>query len=135
VVSTDYRSLVYENQKEIASQMDISQDTYQAYSQGMQMVAHHNDFHLMGTAWTLFRYFPIKICAKTGTAQTGINNEDNHGAFVCYAPADNPEIAIAVYGEKAGSGSAMGSVAKGILRSYFDIGATGELDVYENTMS
>jgi len=135
VVSTDYRSLILENSPEIASVMEIPNDAYLSYTEGMQMVAHYNDGELKGTAYNMFAAYPIKICAKTGTAQTGVRNQDDNGAFVCYAPAESPQIAIAVYGEKAGSGSAMGAVAKGILDSFFDVGEAGELPTYENTSS
>lgn len=135
VVSTDYRSLVYENQPEIASILDIPNDAYLSYTEGMQMVAHYNDGTLKGTGFGVFGNYPITICAKTGTAQTGVRNQDDNGAFVCYAPADKPQIAIAVYGEKSGSGSVMGNVAKGILDSFFDIGEAGEIQTYENAMS
>ena len=135
VVSTDYRSLILENTPKIANVMDMPNDAYLSYHEGMQMVAHYADNKLKGTAFNLFDNYPIRVCAKTGTAQTGIRNQDDNGAFVCYAPADKPEIAIAVYGEKAGSGSAMGAVAKGILDNYFDIGDSGEITTYENTMS
>ncbi|QPK94176.1 penicillin-binding protein 2 [Actinomyces sp. zg-332] len=38
----------------------------------------------------------VKIAAKTGTAQTGIDGQDPHAWLVGYAPADNPQIAFAV---------------------------------------
>ena len=137
VVSTDYRSLVLENLPEIAYVMDIPQDAIASYMEGMEMVAHFFDpaRNLKGTGFAVFENYPIRVCAKTGTAQTGINNQDDNGAFLCFAPADKPEIAIAVYGEKAGSGSVMGWVARGILDAYFDVGELGELDVHENAMS
>ena len=137
VVSTDYRSLVLENEKEIASVMEIPLDAILSYQEGMQMVAHYNTLEMSGTAAKdeLFRYYPIQICAKTGTAETGINGQDNNGAFLCYAPADDPQIAIAVYGEKSGSGSVMGKVAKGILDVFFDVGKAAEIPTYENTVS
>ncbi len=135
VVSSDYRSKVLENLPEIANQMEISNDAYLTYTQGMQMVAHYIDSEMKGTAYGVFGNYPITVCAKTGTAQTGIRNEDDNGAFVCYAPADNPKIAISVYGEKSGSGSAMGVVARGILDAFFDVGESGTVDTFENQMS
>ena len=135
VVSTDYRSLVMENEKEIASVMEIPNDAVISYMEGMQMVASYFDGALKGTAYNVFQNYPIPICAKTGTAQTGINGQDDNGAFLCFAPANDPQIAIAVYGEKAGSGSVMGNVAKGILDSFFEVGAAGDIQTYENTMS
>ena len=135
VVSTDYRSLILENPPKIANIMEMPIDAYRSYMEGMQMVAHYADKRFKGTAFNMFETYPIRICAKTGTAQTGVRNQDDNGAFVCFAPADKPEIAIAVYGEKAGSGSAMGAVAKGILDAYFDIVAAGEVSIHENAMS
>lgn len=135
VVSTDYRSLVLENEKEIASVMEIPLDAVLSYQEGMQMVAHYNTLEMRGTGAQIFQHYPIQICAKTGTAETGINGQDNNGAFLCYAPADDPQIAIAVYGEKSGSGSVMGNVAKGILDVFFDVGKAAEIPTYENTVS
>jgi len=43
----------------------------------------------------------------------------NDGVFVCYAPSDNPEIAIAIVVEKGGSGSAIMDIARIIFDHYF----------------
>lgn len=131
VVSTDYRSLVLENQPEILGHLDISNDAYLAYREGMHMVASDPN----GTAYKVFANYEIDIAAKTGTAQTGISNTSDNGAFVCYAPLDNPEIAIAVYGERAGSGSGMSTVAKSILDVYFSVGEVSEVITSENKVS
>ena len=131
VVSDDYRTLLYENQKEVLSHMEISDETFLSYNQGMVWVAHHEK----GTAYKTFKDYPITIAAKTGTAETGLNIGSDNGAFVCYAPAVNPRIAIAVYGEKAGHGSSMAAVAKAILDQYFEIGEIGDVAVHENRLS
>jgi len=47
----------------------------------------------------------IKMCGKTGTVQNP-HGEDN-SAFIAFAPRDNPSIAISVYVENAGGGSAV----------------------------
>lgn len=135
VVSTDYRSLVLENEPEILSTLEISDDAYLAYTQGMRMVASYRDDRLRGTASSTFMNYPIEVSAKTGTAQTGINTGSDNGAFVCFAPSSAPEIAISVYGEKAGHGSGMGAVAKAILDIYFEVGEIGNVSIYENQMS
>ena len=58
------------------------------------------------------------MAAKTGTVQQD-NSAVNDGVFICYAPADDPEIAIAVVVEKGGSGSALISIAKDVMDTYF----------------
>ena len=136
IVSTDYRTLVKENQPEILSKIEICNDAYLSYTQGMRMVASYNEsnrYH--GTAYSIFGEYPIEVCAKTGTAQTGIPNTSDHGQFVCYAPYKDPQISVAVFGEKAGSGSVMGSVAKAILDVYFEVDSVGDVLVTENQMS
>ena len=129
VVSSDYRSLVFENKKQILSTYAISDEAYAAYSTGMQMVAHASG----GTAYKVFKDYPINICAKTGTADAGTN--DVNAAFICYAPAEDPEIVIAIYGENAGHGSAVAGIAKAILDVYFEIGASADVDSSENQVS
>lgn len=128
VVSSDYTSLVYENQKQIISTMKISDEAFEAYTTGMEMVANFPD----GTAYTLFHDYPVKVAAKTGTAETDAGSDNS--AFICYAPADDPQIAVVAYGEKAGYGSRMGKVAKAVLDAYFGF-SVGQEDSWENQVS
>ncbi len=130
VVSTDYRTLVMENAPMVMSTLDISDDAYYAYSQGMKWVTSQSG----GTAYYTFQNYPIAVAAKTGTAQHGGGGSD-HGAFICYAPADDPEIAIAIYGEKAGHGSTLAGVAKEMLNENFQVGEVGDVNTYENKLS
>ena len=46
----------------------------------------------------------IDVCGKTGTVQNPHGKD--HSSFIAFAPKDNPKIAIAVYVENAGYGSA-----------------------------
>jgi penicillin-binding protein 2 len=43
------------------------------------------------------------MCGKTGTAQNP--HGEDHSIFICFAPKDNPKIALAVFVENAGGGS------------------------------
>ena len=88
-----------------------------------------------GTAYKVFKDYPITVCAKTGTAQTGIKDASDNGAFVCYAPAEDPRIAIVIYGEKAGHGSSLGEVARAILDSYFELGSGSTQIIGENQVN
>ena len=66
----------------------------------------------------------VSIAGKTGTAQYG--NHLNVAWFVCFAPADNPEIAVAVAiksdvpGEAYGGGRYAAPVANAVLKKYFE---------------
>ncbi len=130
VVSADYRTLVLENEAAILSILDISDDAEYAYLNGMQMVASESG----GTAYSTFKNYPIPVAAKTGTAQHGTGGSDN-GAFVCFAPVEEPEIAIAIYGEKAGRGGALAKIAKAMLDIQFEVGQVGDVTSNENQIS
>ena len=84
----------------------------------------------VGTAASVFGNYPVSIAAKTGTVQSDISAVNN-GVFVCYAPANDPEIAISVVIEKGSSGSAVMEIAKTVLDYYFTgeqgISASGDL--------
>ena len=49
----------------------------------------------------------LDICGKTGTAQNP-HGKDN-SVFICFAPMDNPKIAVAAYIENAGAGASWAS--------------------------
>ncbi len=130
VVTSDYSSVTYVNQPEVVSQFAISDEAYLAYTEGMRLVATE------GTASRFFKDYPIAIAAKTGTAQTDAGNKySDNGAFVCYAPYDEPEIAVVVYGEKAGHGTTMAQIAKAILDTYFADRLHGDTTPGDNQVS
>lgn len=128
VLSSDYKTVQQEVQPEILSQFTISDEAFLAYSEGMRMAV------TTGTAKRTFGNYPVAVAAKTGTAQTDSGGSDN-GAFICYAPYDDPEIAVVVYGEKAGHGSTMGQIAKAILDAYFHEEINGNAVTGENQVS
>ena len=75
----------------------------------------------------------MPIAAKTGTVQSD-NAAMTTGVFVCYAPATNPEIAIAVVVEKGGSGSGLTQVARDIITEYFSASSVSETLGIENAV-
>ena len=125
VVSADYSTLVEENTREVLSVTKMSNDTVEAVFDGMRQVV------TSGSAASAFRDFGIKVCGKTGTAEHETGGSSN-GAFICFAPMENPEIAVAVYGEKAGSGAYMARVARAVLEYYFGADELSDTVTYEN---
>jgi len=88
-----------------------------------------------GTASTLnldlFKIPGVRIAGKTGTAQKKVTKDGKTGNinfawFICFAPADNPEIAMAVMiegetlGENFGGGRYAAPVAGEVLKKYFE---------------
>ena len=137
IVSADYRTRLKVNEPEVVSTFPINDECYATYTKGMQMVTSYLTFYMVGTAYDTFRDFPLSVAGKTGTAQHGITTASDHGAFVCYAPADStPKIAIAIYGERAGHGSSMAIVARTMLEQYFAVGVnSSDVTANENQVS
>ena len=97
----------------------ITSDVLGVVQTGMQMVATE------GTAANVFANYPVSIAAKTGTAETSSvpdtdpDYTEPNLSFICYAPADDPEIAVAVMIEQGNTGNYAKNVAKDILDQYF----------------
>ena len=130
VVAADYRTLILENEPTVASTLKMSNATYSTIVQGMKQVITGPS----GTARNTMRGTSVEVAAKTGTAETGRLGSDD-GSFVCFAPADDPEIAIAVFGEKAAHGATLGRVAKDVIEYYFYQAQASSVVTNENQLS
>jgi penicillin-binding protein 2 len=59
------------------------------------------------------------ICGKTGTVQN--EPKEDHAVFVCFAPKDDPKIAMAVYVENAGFGGTWAApIASMMIEKYLN---------------
>jgi penicillin-binding protein 2 len=74
----------------------IASDYWDIAVEGMYGVVHEGG----GTARRA-RIEDIAVCGKTGTAA---NIGDDQSVFICFAPKNNPQIAVAVYIENAQGG-------------------------------
>ena len=69
--------------------------------------------HVAGGTARRARVDGLDICGKTGTAE---NYGNDHSVFICFAPKDNPKIAMAVYVENAqGGGGTWAAPIAGLL--------------------
>ena len=72
------------------------------------------------------------VC-KTGTAETGFEDsrkEYSNGLFICYAPKENPEVALALVVEKGKWGSSSVVIAKKIMAAYFNAQVDSSVALY-----
>ena len=91
---------------------NISNEAYQAVVDGM------HDVTIYGTA-AFLKVPGNEYCAKTGTAQNP--HGKNHSIFTCFAPRDNPKIAVAVVIENAGYGATWaGPIATLLMEKYLN---------------
>jgi penicillin-binding protein 2 len=98
----------------------IDDSSYRAVIEGM------NDVVKFGTA-RVAQIPGIDVCAKTGTAETYtvLDNRriklPNNSMFVCFAPKDNPRIAIAICVQNAGFGATWGGpIARIMIEKYLN---------------
>jgi penicillin-binding protein 2 len=64
----------------------------------------------------------LEICGKTGTAQNPHGHY--HSVFICFAPKDNPKIAVAAYVENGGFGATWAAPIASLLTEMY---LTGEI--------
>lgn len=98
----------------------FDENNLQTVYQGMALVTEGS----RGTLRTSFKNFPVRVAAKTGTAEEN-KNRSSHTWFTCFAPYDNPQIAITVmipFGE--GKGSPAPEIAKAIITEYLGLDDT-----------
>jgi penicillin-binding protein 2 len=67
-----------------------------------KMITDHGSSRVLGPAAD----FPLTVAGKTGTAQTGRGEGFEHGWFMGFVPVEEPEMAVVVFLENAGSSSA-----------------------------
>ncbi len=121
VVASD-GTILYEGQQESVD-IGISEDNIKAVRKAMISAAYGANYRsTIGNAFDPDEY-PIKMACKTGTAETGFEDtrkEYSNGLFICYAPNDNPEVALALVVEKGKWGSSSVGIAKKIMAAYFN---------------
>jgi len=129
------RSVVEVKRPELLRRMDFRQEIYDVVKEGMRRVVQAQT----GTAnrnadqsskWALTNppgEPELLIAGKTGTAELGVADEfgnysRQHAWFTCFAPLDEPEIAVSVIVEDGGEGSSYAvPVADRVLRAWFEI--------------
>jgi penicillin-binding protein 2 len=84
-----------------------------------RMVTDHGSSRVLGPAAD----FPLAVAGKTGTAEVGRAEGTEHGWFMAFLPVEEPEIAVVVFVENAGSSSATAvPVARDFLVDYYGLG-------------
>ena len=127
VKSSDFSQVIYTKEPEVLSEINIDEKNLEAVKQGM--LALTTD----GSVSYYFKNVSVPVGAKTGSAQVSLNTE-SHAHFVCFAPYDDPQIAIAISVEHGGSGSDVGAIAAEIINYYFSAEETREEILTENTL-
>jgi len=108
-------------------QVEISEEARNTVMEGLRRAAMEEN----GTSYGTFGNFPLNVAGKTGTAERGGDREDQ-AWYVAVAPAEKPEIVVAVTVERGGFGADTAApVAARILEQYFELPPTPPVPVPE----
>ena len=126
LTSYDGSTTEYETMHLVASTVDADESVFKAIRAGMVEAS------TTGTARAQFAYYPIKVASKTGTPENGDGTCD--AVFIAYAPANDPEIAIAVVVENGYQGYTAAPVAKTVFDYYFGYGVSDDMLIDDSQM-
>ncbi len=127
--SSDYSTVTEVYEPELLDTIDIQPEHLAAVKQGM--------YNLSKTT-TMAPYFdplPVEVGCKTGTAETAAYAVSTDSLFVCFAPYDDPQVALCLVAEGGEDGrGSLAQLAAGILAQYFSTGSSLSTVSGENTL-
>lgn len=127
VKSNDFSEVTYNYEPQVVSQIEIQDENLEAVKLGMLKLT------TKGSVSSAFANVPVQVGAKTGSAQVSAQTNSN-AVFVCFAPYDDPQIAVAIAVEHGGSGSELGKIAAQIVTAYFSVQGEQGVITQENTL-
>ncbi len=104
-------NLLYDRSADIRNHVSLDSSYWDAIHAGMRQVVENMSY---------YEDFGVKVAGKTGTAQES-KSRPNHALFVCYAPYDNPEIAVATRIAYGYTSSYAAQITKDVLAYYYDL--------------
>lgn len=125
VRSFDYSRQLYQKDTEALSTVETADYNWAAVQRGMYLMANDISSSSLTVYYALGNYsyngVSLPVAAKTGTSQLG-EDKTNNAIFMCYAPFDDPQIAISIVVERGQSGANLSSMARNVLDAYFGLG-------------
>lgn len=126
IVSNDQQFIDEDFGKKVIEQVDVPKEVLEEVKKSLVSVVNHE--RGTGKRARIDKRFDITVGGKSGTSQViGLNYKikddahKDHGWFVGFAPAENPEIVVAVLAENGGGGGAVAApIVKTVLEAYFN---------------
>ncbi|REJ38113.1 MAG: penicillin-binding protein 2 [Bacillota bacterium] len=111
-------SVIYQAEPEVLGRVELPEAVWDRLIDSMVGVTTCRSGYC-GTAYSRFADAPYTVAGKTGTAErAGYSSAWNYAWFASFAPAEDPEIAVAVIVEAGGGGS---SGAGPVARRFYDV--------------
>lgn len=102
-------SLLYKNEAEVRNRIDMPSSYWDSIQAGMRKVVESKAY---------FQEVATDVAGKTGTAEEK-KGRANHALFVCFAPYENPEIAIATRIAYGYTSDYAAQTAKEVIKYYY----------------
>ncbi len=106
-----------EFEPEVRNTIEMPTEYWSAIHSGMRQVVENKSY---------FNDLAIHVAGKTGTAEQS-KSRPNHALFICYAPYENPEIAIATRIPFGYSSDYAAQVTRDVLKYYYGLADEEEL--------
>ena len=100
-----------EKEANVRNTVEMTDAQWNAIHTGMRQVIESKSY---------FNDLKVNVAGKTGTAEER-TSRTNHALFVCYAPYENPEIAIATRIAYGYSSDYAAQTTKDVISYYFDL--------------
>lgn len=126
--SSDYSQVTQTYEAAPLHTIDIQPEDLAAVKQGM---------YDLSKTYTMARWFsslPVEVGCKTGTAETSAKAASTDAIFVCFAPYDDPQVALCLVAEGGDAGGSLAELAAGILAQYFSTDSSLNTVSRENTL-
>ncbi len=126
--SSDYSQITETYDEPPLHTVDIQPEHLAAIKQGM---------YDLSKTYTMARWFdslPVEVGCKTGTAETSAKAATTNAIFVCFAPYDDPQVALCLVSEGGEAGGTLAELAAGILAQYFSTDSSLSGLTPENTL-
>jgi len=110
-------NVIREFEPDIRNTIEMPQEYWDAIHSGMRQVVQNKSY---------FGSLAVNVAGKTGTAEQ-IRTRPNHALFVCYAPYEQPEIAIATRIPFGYSSDYAAQATRDIIKYYYGLAEEEEV--------
>lgn len=116
-VADSQGNVLVEYEPEVRNTVDLSQDYWDSVHSGMRQVVENKSY---------FGDLAVNVAGKTGTAEQ-TRTRPNHALFVCFAPYEEPEIAITTRIPYGYSSDYAAQATRDIIKYYYGLAEEEEL--------
>lgn len=116
-VTDSQGNVIAEYEPEVRNVIDMPESYWNAFHSGMRQVVQNKSY---------FSDLAVNVAGKTGTAEQ-TKSRPSHALFVCYAPYESPEIAIATRIPFGYSSDHAAQLTRDVIKYYYGLAEEDEL--------